>query len=186
MDETFIVPFEMYSDECVLWIENFKNSFAKTNLKLSNGTFGVMGGIGVIFIVLAIIYKAQNIFLNIAAFFGACTLVTCAILIVAAQIQNNIKPKITYYITNFRLIEAIKGKELLYKEGYIKNLVNVYLDNESQVPTYVEFEWDNKADKDFAPSGFFDVSNCREIYDIIKKQQQKLKNIEYNYDFNVQ
>ncbi len=186
MDSTSIVPFNLYADEYVVWIEKFKNTSSKFYLKIFTWTLGVMGGIGTIFIVLAIIFKGRYILLNVAAFFGACALFSFSILIFALRRQHKKSPQTSYFVTNFRLIELIADKNMYFKVGYLKNLVYVDIDTNSKIPTFVEFEWDEKTDKEAAPAGFYDIDNCREIYDIIKKQQKELKGTEYKFDFIAQ
>lgn len=186
MNNTLVVPFDLYTDEYVVWMETFKNTHSKNIIQSVDMVGGILTKIGILFIALAVILKGKYTLLNVAAFLGACTVITYIIMTFAFSIQHKKIPKTTYYVTNYRLIEVIESKQLYFKIGYLKNLICVDIDTDSKIPTFVEFEWDEKADLESSPSGFFDIDNCREIYDIIKKQQNELTDIEYNFNFVAQ
>ena len=99
------------------------------------------------------------------------------------NVQQKRKPTITYYVTNYRLIELQEGKLQNIKFGYIHNLKSVEIDTYSNKPNFLEFEWSYNADNEFITYGFYDIDNCIEIYDIIVEYKQKLSESTIAFDF---
>jgi len=182
MDINPVAPFNMYSDENILWIEKNKNIHWKTIAKSLKLVFGLETAASTILIVLALIFKGEYVLLTAGAAIGACAFFSISLISGLMYLKQKNTPAITYYITNFRIVELHEGKKTFVKYGYLINLKDFHIHIYSDKTTSIDFEWKNDTNAHNSIYSMNDINNAQKIYDLIKKQLDILKNRSCSYD----
>lgn len=175
MDNNPVAPFDMYSDEVILWMEKMKKekqtvkSCILISLLIS---FFVLGGI-TLFLFLFLI-RNVNFYVSIAIPF----IVLWMPLIISFAVSFNMhNVNLLYYVTNYRLIEFRDDKSLKLRYGYISDLKDLKICTYSDDIVSLEFEWNDPKPNYYYCYGFNNIDNAKEIYDIINNQKSKIDNM---------
>lgn len=184
MDNNPIAPFHLHLDEVILCMQQRKkeDSTIKSCVFVSL-LISFMGFGGIALFCFLYLIRYNNFIVSMAIPFIFLWLPLIIGFVVAYNIDN---VKLLYYVTNYRLIEFRDDKSLNLRFGYISDLNSIKICNYDNNVTSLEFEWNDSEPNFNYCYGFNNIDNVKEIYDIIIKLQEELKNKEYTFDFIAQ